>query len=133
MLTTRYRHLYSLALTPRFFFSSQSKVTIEKEQPKLNRMILKNYKSQKTQEPQIIQIDGETKEAQLLTPLQSHSLGTLRHSVHEKVMRTFLPADYPHSVTKEYLPFSIYSNISSISITAMTFLSTQALFVALGG
>jgi hypothetical protein len=55
MLTTRYRQLYRLALTPKFFFSSQSKVTIvEREQPKLNRMILKNYKSQKTQEPQII-------------------------------------------------------------------------------
>ena len=99
----------------------------------MKRMILKNYKSQKTTEPQIIQIDGKTKEAQMLTPLQSYSLGSVGHTVHDKMMRTFLPADYPNSVTKEYLPFSIYSNISSISITAMTFLSTQALFVALGG
>ena len=42
----------------------------------------------------------------------------------EKLASTFLPADYPESVSKEYLPFSIYSNISSVTITAMSFLST---------
>ena len=44
-----------------------------------------------------------------------------------------MPADYPDSVTKEYFPFTVYSMIGSVSITAMMFLSTQSLFVALGG
>ena len=96
-------------------------------------MILKNFKSVKTQQPQIIQIDAKTKEAKLLTPFQRKTLQAYRHSARDKLIATFLPADYPDSVTKEYLPFTTYSIISSVSITAMTFLSTQALFFALGG
>ena len=53
--------------------------------------------------------------------------------VQGKVFQTFLPTDYPDSVTKEYFPFTVYSMIGSVSITAMMFLSTQSLFVALGG
>ena len=49
------------------------------------------------------------------------------------MVETYLPADYPESVTKEYWPFTKYSLIGSTCITAMMFLSTQSLFVALGG
>jgi hypothetical protein len=69
----------------------------------------------------------------MLTQVRHKTLKEYRNLSFEKMAATFLPADYPESVTKEYLPFTIYSNISSITITAMSFLSTQALFVALGG
>ena len=61
------------------------------------------------------------------------SLSEWKTSFQEKLMETYFPADYPDSVTKEYLPFTMYSMIGSISITAMIFLSTQSLFVAIGG
>jgi hypothetical protein len=51
----------------------------------------------------------------------------------EGVQRTYLPTDYPDSVTKEYMPFTMYSQFATIAYTAMGFLSTQSLFVALGG
>lgn len=87
----------------------------------------------KTTEPQVVQIDAHTKEATRLTAIKRKSLAGSMEQVKEKMENTFLPAGYPDSVTKEYLPFTVYSNASSVSITAMTFLSTQALFVALGG
>lgn len=48
-------------------------------------------------------------------------------------MNTFLPTDYPDSVTKEYLPYTLYSLASLASMSCMFSISTQALFVALGG
>ena len=53
--------------------------------------------------------------------------------VKERLIETYLPADYPDSVTKEYFPFTCYSCLGSVCVTAMMFLSTQSLFVALGG
>ena len=46
---------------------------------------------------------------------------------------TYLPRDYPDSVAKEFLPFTLYSFVGGASTAAMMFLSTQSLFVALGG
>jgi hypothetical protein len=69
----------------------------------------------------------------MLTSIRSKNIQDYKHEAVEKITATFMPADYPDSVAKEYLPFTIYSNISSISMTAMIFLSTQSLFVALGG
>lgn len=123
LTAARFRSLFRPAQCA---FSSQDKRPIR-------RMVIKNYKSQKTQEPQIVQIDAQTNQVSLLTPLRNRSLRSSASQLQEKLQTVFLPADYPHSVTKEYLPFAIYSNISSLSISAMMFISTQALFVALGG
>ena len=68
-----------------------------------------------------------------MTEVKSKSMGEYKRVVKEKLLETYLPADYPDSVTKEYYPFTVYSNIGSVCITAMMFLSTQSLFVALGG
>jgi len=65
-----------------------------------------------------------TKDAKMLTKLKQKSLKEYRNLTFEKMAATFLPADYPESVSKEYLPFTLYSNLSSITITAMSFLST---------
>jgi hypothetical protein len=48
------------------------------------------------------------------------------------LMNTFMPNGYPHTVRENYLKFVAVSNIGAISFTAMGFLSTQSLFVALG-
>lgn len=44
----------------------------------------------------------------------------------------FLPKDYPHSVTKEYLPYALYNFLNGISGTITGTLSMQALLQALG-
>jgi len=98
----------------------------------VKQVILSNFKSTKTEHPSAVKIDTETGKSVQITqknPSRILSLSTLQ----EKLQQTFLPADYPHSVTKEYLPFTIYGVVSSVSFTAMMFMSTQALFVALGG
>ena len=94
------------------------------EASKIKRVILKNYPTVKTDKPQIVQIDAVTKDAKMLTQVRHKTIKEYRNLTFEKMAATFLPADYPESVTKEYLPFTIYSNISSITITAMSFLST---------
>ena len=52
------------------------------------------------------------------------SLSEIKAMATEKLREVYLPADYPDSVAKEYFPFTIYSNIGSVCITAMMFLST---------
>lgn len=49
-----------------------------------------------------------------------------------KLMATFLPNDYPNSVGDNYLKFIAVSNIGAISFSAMSFIGTQSLFVAIG-
>lgn len=61
------------------------------------------------------------------------SLKKIWERTKETTIQTFLPAGYPHTVSKEYYDYSIYGNMGTISMTIMMFLSTQALFVALGG
>ena len=39
-------------------------------------------------------------------------------------MDTYLPKDYPESVTKEFLPYSLYTMVGGVSMSAMLFLST---------
>jgi hypothetical protein len=49
-----------------------------------------------------------------------------------KLMTTFLPNNYPNSVGDNYLKFAAVSNIGAISFSAMSFIGTQSLFVAIG-
>lgn len=43
-----------------------------------------------------------------------------------------MPNEYPHSVNSGYTRFAIYSNLSALFATSMSFISTQALFVSIG-
>ena len=90
----------------------------------MRRVILKNWQNVKSEQPQIIQIDALTRDAKRLTKLKRRDLKEMRQDGIDKLTSTFLPVDYPHSVAPEYLPFTIYSNMSSIAFTAMLFLST---------
>jgi hypothetical protein len=51
------------------------------------------------------------------------SLSAFRSYIYITLHETFLPAGYPHSVAEGYLKFSIFNNLSAMSITAMSFLS----------
>ena len=50
----------------------------------------------------------------------------------KRFSETFLPNEYPHSVNPGYARFTIYSNLSALFATSMSFISTQALFVSIG-
>ncbi|KND00919.1 uncharacterized protein SPPG_04019 [Spizellomyces punctatus DAOM BR117] len=52
--------------------------------------------------------------------------------VRDKLAMGFLPKGYPHSVTPDYTPYTIYSFLHSVSGTLTGTLSTQALLHALG-
>ena len=69
----------------------------------------------------------------LATERSRASLRELRLKTKQVIQETYLPKDFPESVSKEFLPFTIYSMIGSTSTAAMLFLSTQSLFYALGG
>ena len=68
-----------------------------------------------------------------LTSSNSRSLKEGKEKIKDLFVSTYLPVDYPDSVTPNFLPFVTLSGIGVISFTAMTFISTQSLFVALGG
>lgn len=87
--------------------------------------MLHNFKNTKSKEPQTIQIEPlEHNRVSWVTEVKRRSVNDLYADGKEKLAATFLPADYPESVSKEYLPFTIMSNVSAVSITAMSFLST---------
>ena len=69
----------------------------------------------------------------LATEKSRMSMKELKYKSLQVFSETYLPKDYPESVSKEFLPFTIYSMIGGTSTAAMLFLSTQSLFVALGG
>ncbi|KAJ3187827.1 hypothetical protein HDU85_006220 [Gaertneriomyces sp. JEL0708] len=52
--------------------------------------------------------------------------------VRDKLVIAFLPNGYPHSVTADYKPYTIYSFLHSVTGTITGTLSTQALLHALG-
>jgi len=80
-----------------------------------------------------IQIDGKHKQVTQLTQNNPRSLREYKERAKDSLIATYLPVDYPDSVTPNYLPFATMSALGAISFTAMHFLSTQSLFVALGG
>ena len=89
------------------------------------RLTVTNYKSIKSDRISTIQIDGKDKSvAMLATEKNRVSLRELRLRAKQVFMETYLPKDYPDSVSKEFLPFTIYSMIGSTSTAAMLFLST---------
>lgn len=56
----------------------------------------------------------------------------LLYQFKERLQLMFLPKDYPLSVTKEYLPYTIYNFFNSTLSTIIGTLSMQALLQALG-
>ena len=97
------------------------------------KIVIKNFKNIKDESPNIIDIDNETGEVrQISKDHDSLNYKNISQNTSMKVMSTFLPNDYPNSVTENYKNFTIASNVGAVAFTAMSFLSTQSLFVALG-
>jgi hypothetical protein len=98
------------------------------------RLTITNYLNIKSDKISTIQIDGLDKSVRMLATEKSKlSLKELKNRLYQIAAATYLPKDYPESVSKEFMPFTIYSMIGGTSCAAMMFLSTQSLFVALGG
>ena len=74
--------------------------------------------------PKIIEIDKTTGDAKFLTVYDSLSFSEIWSNIHNNLYETFLPYGYPKTVGSQYLKFSMYSNLSSITLTTMTFLAT---------
>jgi hypothetical protein len=99
----------------------------------LKKIVIKNFKNIKDESPNIIDIDNETGEVrQISKDHDSLNFKNVSQQTSMKIMSTFLPNDYPNSVTPNYKTFTIASNVGAIAFTTMSFLSTQSLFVALG-
>jgi len=108
--------------------------TERKYQFEHKRLTITNYKSAKSDKISTVQIDGKDKSVKFLATEKSRlSLHELKLRTLQVISETYLPKDFPDSVSKEFLPFTIYSLISGVATGAMLFLSTQSLFVALGG
>jgi hypothetical protein len=90
-----------------------------------DKIVLKNFKNIKDESPNIIDIDTKTGTVrQISKDHDSFSLKNSRTQLFMKVMQTFLPNGYPHSVGENYIRFVTVSNIGAVSFTAMGFLST---------
>lgn len=73
--------------------------------------------------PNTIEIDRETSKVTVISGADRLSLKMIRNKTYIALFETFLPAGYPNSVGEGYLKFSIYNNLSALSITVMSFLS----------
>ena len=97
-------------------------------------MTITNYESVKSDKISTMLIDGKDKSVNFLVSEKNNiTTSYIKQRALQIISETYLPKDFPDSVSKEFLPFTIYSLIGGTSTAAMLFLSTQSLFVALGG
>jgi hypothetical protein len=80
--------------------------------------------NEKDGHPSTIEIEKNSGNIHLVTKHDRISYKQMKQNIHNSLFETFLPSGYPNSVADGYLRFSIYSNLSALSITAMSFLST---------
>ena len=99
--------------------------------PKKEKIVIHSFPSDKDPSPHTVEIDRELKKVSVITK-HNYSFQQFKKNIHIGFHETFLPAGYPNSVGEGYLKFTVYSNLSAISITIMSFLSAQSLFVSIG-
>ena len=98
---------------------------ITSDEEMFKKIVIKNFKNIKDESPNIIDIDNETGEVrQISKDHDSLNYKNISQNTSMKVMSTFLPNDYPNSVTENYKNFTIASNVGAVAFTAMSFLST---------
>ncbi len=90
----------------------------------MTKYIIQSYPFEKETSPPTLEIDKNTGKVTTITKHDPVSIKGLKSKVSNGFWDTFLPAGYPHSVGDGYLKFTMYSNISALAITAMSFLST---------
>lgn len=82
--------------------------------------------------PNTIEIDKDSSKVNVISRHDRLSWRLIKNKTYITLFETFLPAGYPNSVGEGYLKFSVFNNLSALCITAMSFLSAQSLFVAIG-
>lgn len=95
----------------------------KKEEQKKYKVIIHTFPNEKDMSPNTIEIDRETSKVTVISSADRLSLKMIKNKTYIALFETFLPAGYPNSVGEGYFKFSIYNNLSALSITVMSFLS----------
>lgn len=86
--------------------------------------MIHTYAHEKDEVPKTLEIDKETGEARSILMKESKiSFKQMNRNIYHGFFETFLPSGYPNTVAPGYLKFTIYSNLSALTITTMSFLS----------
>jgi hypothetical protein len=96
----------------------------------INTFSILNFKKADEQDHSRLVIDNENNIKEH-NPLKIH-FALSRKELEQTFSYYFLPNGYPNSVAPGYAKFTILFTVSMFCITLMSFISTQALFVALG-
>ena len=89
------------------------------------KIVIRNFKTNKDESPNIIDIDNESGQVrQISTDHDSRNFKNFQASLKGKLITTFLPNGFPHSVGSDYLRFTTLGNVGAVAMTAMSFLST---------
>jgi hypothetical protein len=121
-------------MNQRYFSSNNninenSSVSKEKQSPpqkeiKITKYIIHSYPFEKDSSPATLEIEKNSGKINTITKHDPVSIKSFKSKISNGFWDTFLPAGYPNSVGDGYLKFTMYSNISALAITAMSFLST---------
>jgi hypothetical protein len=98
----------------------------------VSKYVIHSFPYEKDNSPSTLEIDKISGKINIITHHDPVSVKQIKSNFLNGFFATFLPAGYPHSVADGYFRFTMYSNLSALAITAMSFLSTQSLFVAIG-
>lgn len=90
------------------------------------------FPNEKENAPSTLEIEKHSGKITIITKHDPMSLKQLKSNFVNGLSDTFMPSGYPNSVSDGYIRFTLYSNLSALAITAMSFLSMQSLFVAIG-
>jgi hypothetical protein len=98
---------------------------VTSEEEILKKIVIKSFKNIKDESPNIIDIDNQTGEVRQISKDHNKlNIKNISQSTNMKIMSTFMPNGYPHSVSNNYKRFTIISCIGSIAFTSMSFIST---------
>jgi hypothetical protein len=109
--------------------NENSSASTEKQSPpqkeiKITKYIIHSYPFEKDSSPATLEIEKNSGKINTITKHDPVSIKSFKSKISNGFWDTFLPAGYPNSVGDGYLKFTMYSNISGLAITAMSFLST---------
>ena len=88
------------------------------------KIVIKNFKNKQDESPNIIDIDNETGEVRQIS--RNHDARTLKTFItdaRQNILNTFLPNGYPESVSKQYMTFTLASNVGGVAFIIMNLLS----------
>ena len=87
-------------------------------------MTIHTFQNEKDKDPHVVEIEKATGKVLYASKVEKYSLTKLKNESYYGIYETFLPAGYPYSVSKNYLRFTVLTNIAAMCITTMSFLST---------